>query len=372
MASAGGARQVCIVGGGPAGLAAAIALRLEGFAVTVADSAHPPVDKACGEGLMPDSVEALETLGVKIPKRMGYPLRGVAFIDGQTSLTGDFFKDTARGLRRTALHDLLVKRASDVGVQLLWDARGVRIDGNGLLVNGRRLAATVMVGADGQNSRVRRDGGLSPVRHAQRRYGFRRHYRIAPWSDYVQLFWGRACQVYVTPIAEDEVGVALISGSPHLRLDEALREFPYLQRRLEACEHSSREMGSVTGSRVLRRVSRPGMALVGDASGTVDAITGEGMSISFRQAIALAKACKSGDLFQYELAHRELRQRPNIMAAIMLLLARHQGLRRRAFASLSERPEMFHQLLAVHIGESRFRELLSWRLLPLGATFLTA
>lgn len=340
--------------------------------MTVADSAHPPVDKACGEGLMPDSVEALEALGVKIPKGMGYPLRGVAFIDGQTTLTGDFSKDTARGLRRTALHALLVKRASDLGVQLLWDVRGVRIGGGGLMVNGHRLAAAVVVGADGQNSRVRRDAGLSGIRHAQRRYGFRRHYRIAPWSDYVQLFWGRDCQVYVTPVAEDEVGVAMISGTSHLRLDEALREFPNLQRRLETCEHSSREMGSVTGSRVLRRVSRPGMALVGDASGTVDAITGEGMSISFRQAIALADACKAGDLFEYELAHRELRQRPHMMAGLMLLLARHPGLRRRAFASLSERPEMFHQLLAVHIGESRFRELLSWRLLPLGATFLTA
>jgi menaquinone-9 beta-reductase len=372
MASASGTRQVCIVGGGPAGLAAAIALRLEGFVVTLADSAHPPVDKACGEGLMPDTIEALEALGVKIPKGTAYPIRGVAFIDGQTTLTGDFSKDTARGLRRTVLHELLVRRASDVGVQFFWDARGVRVDGNGVLVNGVRLAATVVVGADGQNSRVRRDGGLSPVRHAQRRYGFRRHYRITPWSDYVQLFWGRDCQVYVTPVAEDEVGVALISGSPRLRLDQALREFPNLQRRLEACEHSSREMGSITGSRVLRRVSRPGMALVGDASGTVDAITGEGLSISFRQAIALAKACKAGDLFQYELAHRELRQRPNTMATLMLLLARHQDLRRRAFASLSKRPEMFHQLLAVHIGESPFRELLSWRLLPLGATFLTA
>ncbi|HSU31349.1 MAG TPA: NAD(P)/FAD-dependent oxidoreductase [Bryobacteraceae bacterium] len=372
MASAGGTRQVCIVGGGPAGLAAAIALRLEGFPVTVADSAQPPVDKACGEGLMPDSVEALESLGVKIPKGTGYPVRGVAFINGQAMLTGDFSKNTARGLRRTALHELLVRRASDLGVQLLWNARGVRIDQDGLLVNGSRLTATVVVGADGQNSRVRRDGGLSAVRHAQRRYGFRRHYRIAPWSDYVQLYWGRDCQVYVTPIAENEVGVALISGSPHFRLDQALGEFPNLQRRLEAAERSSREMGSVTGSRVLRRVSRPGMALVGDASGTVDAITGEGMRISFQQAIALAKACKAGDLFQYELAHRELRQRPNIMAAVMLLLARHDGFRRRAFSSLSERPEMFQRLLAVHIGESGFRKLLSWRLLPLGVTFLTA
>lgn len=51
--------DVFVVGGGPAGLAAAIAARLKGFTVAVADGAHPPIDKACGEGLMPDSFGAL-------------------------------------------------------------------------------------------------------------------------------------------------------------------------------------------------------------------------------------------------------------------------------------------------------------------------
>jgi len=366
------ARHVCIVGGGPAGLATAIALRLEGIPVVVADCAHPPIDKSCGEGLMPDTIAALKALGVEVPEHAGYPLKGVVFIDRDHTVTADFSSSTARGLRRTTLHDLLVKRAMETGVELIWGARVERLGGDTILVNGQERQAGYVIGADGQNSRVRRDAGLSAARFEQRRYGFRRHYRLTPWSNYVQLYWGRRCQLYVTPVAEDEVGIALISSDPKLRLDQALPEFPELHRRLSRIECSSREMGSITASRSLRSVCRSGTALVGDASGSVDAITGEGMSLSFQQAIALARACKAGDLFQYELAHRELRQRPNIMAALMLLLARHEGLRRRAFASLAQRPEMFRQLLAIHVGESSFKELLSWQLLPLSAAFLAA
>lgn len=372
MARATKARQVCIVGGGPAGLATAIALRMEGIPVTVADCANPPIDKSCGEGLMPDTIAALKILGVEIPEDAGYPLKGVTFIDRDHTVTGDFSGNTARGLRRTILHEFLVKRAAEAGVELIWGARVERVTGNTILVNGRERQAGYVIGADGQNSRIRRDVGLSAVRFEQRRYGFRRHYRLTPWSNYVQLYWGRRCQLYITPIAEDEVGVALISSNPRLRLDQALPEFPELHRRLRDVECSSKEMGSITGSRTLRSVCRSGTALVGDASGSVDAITGEGMSLSFQQAIALAKACKAGDLFEYELAHRELRQRPNIMATLMLLLARHEGIRRRAFASLVQRPEMFNRLLAVHVGESSFKGLLSWQLLPLSAAFLTA
>src|ERR1022692_2180287 len=54
-----------VIGGGPAGLAAAIAARLKGLNVTLADGARPPIDKACGEGLMPDGLAALRSLGVK-------------------------------------------------------------------------------------------------------------------------------------------------------------------------------------------------------------------------------------------------------------------------------------------------------------------
>jgi menaquinone-9 beta-reductase len=43
------ATDVFVIGGGPAGLAAAIAARAKGLRVTVADGGVPPIDKPCGE-----------------------------------------------------------------------------------------------------------------------------------------------------------------------------------------------------------------------------------------------------------------------------------------------------------------------------------
>src|SRR5208282_3866466 len=64
--------DVFVVGGGPAGLATAIAARRHGLSVVLADGAVPPIDKPCGEGLMPDGVEALGDLGITIPEGEAY------------------------------------------------------------------------------------------------------------------------------------------------------------------------------------------------------------------------------------------------------------------------------------------------------------
>ena len=52
-------KDVGVVGGGPAGLAVAIAARLAGLSVDVFERAAPPIDKACGEGVMPDGLALL-------------------------------------------------------------------------------------------------------------------------------------------------------------------------------------------------------------------------------------------------------------------------------------------------------------------------
>src|SRR5207253_2995692 len=69
--------DVFVIGGGPAGLAAAIAARKRGFEVVVADGAQPPIDKACGEGVMPDGVAALARLGVAATINHGFPFHGI-------------------------------------------------------------------------------------------------------------------------------------------------------------------------------------------------------------------------------------------------------------------------------------------------------
>ena len=72
--------DVLVIGGGPAGLAMAIAARQHGLTVAVADGIHPPIDKACGEGLMPDALAAFKRLGLQLPPAEAYPFRGIRFL----------------------------------------------------------------------------------------------------------------------------------------------------------------------------------------------------------------------------------------------------------------------------------------------------
>ena len=60
--------DAAIVGGGPSGLAAAIALRLRGFSVSVYDARRPPIDKPCGEGFLPGAASYLRELGIELAR----------------------------------------------------------------------------------------------------------------------------------------------------------------------------------------------------------------------------------------------------------------------------------------------------------------
>jgi flavin-dependent dehydrogenase len=333
--------DVFIVGGGPAGLAAAIAARLKGFDVTVADSAHPPIDKACGEGLMPDSHAALRRLGIAFDPEQSFAFRGIRFIGDGGSVAADFPADPGIAVRRIRLHQLLIDRAQEAGVKLLWRTHIADLDD---------IRARWIIGADGANSRVRRWAGLDAVRHESMRYGFRRHYRVRPWTDFVEVYWGLGCQLYVTGVAHDEMLIGLLTRDPHMRLKDALPHFPDLARKLAGAATLSKERGAITFMRRLRRVHRGRIALIGDASGSVDAITGEGLSLAFRQAILLADALAADNLEPYQAAHRSMARRPAFMAQLLLTLDRFPRLRPMVLGMFAAKPVIFERLLAVHAG----------------------
>jgi menaquinone-9 beta-reductase len=345
--------QVVIVGGGPAGLAASLALRKRGFAVTVVDGARPPVEKACGEGLLPETLGALEALGVRAAALRGAPFRGIRYVGAGQHAEAAFPRGRALGIRRTVLHEALHSAASSSGVELIWEQSVVGLEPGGLRLAGGFLPARWIVGADGQNSRIRRWAGLEARSPAERRYAFRQHFRVKPWTDFLEVHWNARGQAYLTPVGAFEVCLAVMSSDPRGRVREALRGFPALERRLHGAETQGSERGAVSGNRVWPRVSRERVALVGDASGTVDAITGEGLGLAFRQALALAEALSQGDLEIYERAHRRLRRKPQFMAHLQLRMARSPFLQRRVLTALAARPELFERLLALHAG-SRF------------------
>ncbi|MGB7600332.1 MAG: FAD-dependent monooxygenase [Candidatus Sulfotelmatobacter sp.] len=350
------ATDVFVIGGGPAGLAAAIAARQQGLRVLVADGAKPPIDKACGEVLMPDAITALARLGVFLPPADRSTLRGVRFVGSGVSAEAAFPSDIAAvSIRRTVLHRIMAERAASLGIGLLWQSTVTGIRGAEVRLGNRTIRTSAIqtswiIGADGANSRVRRWVGLDAYSHTKLRYAFRRHYRVAPWNDRMEIHWGKRSQGYATAVSNDQVCVAVASSNPGLRLESALAEFPELGARLRGAESTSAERGAVSANRTLRRVWKKNVALIGDASGTVDAITGEGLGLAFSQALALANCLKANTLIGYRAAHRCLALRPSLMARLMLTLDGRPLVQQRTLQVFRKHPEIFRRLLALHVG----------------------
>lgn len=343
-----------VIGGGPAGLAASIAAARAGLSVMVADVHVPPIDKLCGEGLLPDALQALGELGVGSLR--GAPFTGISFHENERAFAGSFSGQGALGVRRTLLHEALTAAAEREGVKLFWRTRAERISTGKVKVGAETFACHYVIGADGMHSRVRQSAGLSVRASGPRGLRERQrlasgcHYRCAPWSRNVEVHWAGSVQAYVTPVAGDEVSVAVISRARQVRAQESLDLFPVLRARLAAAARVSREQGAASMMLRLPRVVAGDTILIGEASGSVDAITGEGLSLVFRQALALGDALRSGDLDAYQKEHRRILWRSRWMARMLLSLSEQPRWRSRVFAAFVREPRAFENLLNMHVG----------------------
>jgi 2-polyprenyl-6-methoxyphenol hydroxylase-like FAD-dependent oxidoreductase len=373
--------EVLIVGGGPAGLAASIALRQRGIDCTIVEARPDPIDKACGEGLMPDSRASLAQLGVTLRDSDGHPFHGIRFEDPFHRVDAYFPQGTGIGVRRPHLHALLASRAAETGAHVLFNSR-LQLPAtpsepgsfSTAHINGQPVQFRWLVGADGQASSVRKWAGLDRTRQRSLRYGFRNHYRIAPWSEFVEVHWGRGGQLYITPVARDCVCVVYITRDSRCDRTNILDQFPEVARRLHGIEAVSQQRGAVSANCKLHRVVTSSVALIGDASGSADAITGEGLAICFRQAHALASSIQSGSLEPYRRAHRRIGRLPHAMGALMLTLDRWPALEVRAMRVFANTPVFFRELLHAHMGERSLASVVlrrgprfGWNLLTKGA-----
>jgi menaquinone-9 beta-reductase len=361
--------DVFVVGGGPAGLATAIAVREQGLNVRLADGSAPPIEKPCGEGMSPETLVALRDLGVKFGANDGVPFRGIAFSQPDARVSADFPQGPGLGMRRITLHARLVARAEDCGVNLLWRTPVTGVKGDEVQTADGTMRARWIIGADGPGSRVRQWIGI-PTRRIEKRYAARRHFKIAPWSNYVEIHWGQRAQAYVTPVADNETSIVILAGrSEDADFDRGISEFPEIASRIASAQLASRERGAVTSQHELGAVCRGNVALVGDASGGVDAITGDGIRLAVLQARALADAIVANDLAVYERAHRKLAKAPTRAGNLLLLLDRNPRLRARVLLAMQSEPELFAAMLASHVGKGTRIKLaatsaqLGWRLL---------
>jgi flavin-dependent dehydrogenase len=329
--------DVLIAGGGPAGLATAIRCAQAGLEVTVAEPRPGPIDKACGEGLMPAAVTGLAAIGVR-PE--GRSLLGIRYLDEGHTADGFFRGGPGLGVRRTELHAALSLRAKELGVAVLA-ARVESVTQEEGCVRAAGLTARYLVAADGLHSPVRRCCGLEPAPARRARYGLRRHYRLAPWSSMVEVSWSAASEAYVTPVADDVVGVAILGGPARGSFDDRLAAFPALRSRLAGAEPASRVRGAGPLRQAVRQRVSGRVLLVGDAAGYIDALTGEGISVALAQAAVLAACLRDGRPTDYEQAWRRVSRKSRLLTAGLLWSRQQAPLGRRIVPAAQRLPRLF-------------------------------
>jgi len=286
--------DVIVAGGGPVGLAAAINARLAGLSVAVIEPRDGAIDKACGEGLMPGALPVLARLGVD---PVGMPLRGVSYRDGTRVADHRFVAGEGRGVRRLVLQQALADRADELGVQRIA-GRVDSVEQHEREVRAAGLTASWLLACDGLHSRIRNSLGLErAVPSVGRRFGMRQHFAIAPWNDLIEVHWTPRAELYVTPVSPDTVGIAAL-GPKGTDLAAAIRSLPYLAERVLGAPSASELRGAGPFRQRATRRQAGRVLLVGDASGYVDAITGEGLRLGFEQARVAVESLAGGESYE--------------------------------------------------------------------------
>ena len=371
--------DVAIVGGGPAGLALAIETARRGLSVAVFERRDQPADKACGEGVMPQGVRALERLGVRdrLASSQSASFRSIRYVDADGTSAEGTFPAPGLAVRRVALVVAMSERARELGADLRFGrtiASHRRSSGSMLLETDQGPeAARMLVAADGLSSRLRTEEKLDVPCAGPPRFGLRRHFRCAPWSSSIEVYLGVDAEAYVTPVSSDCVGVAFLwsestdqlarshgspasdsTALPEARWHRLERRFPRLVARLEGAVPCSKIRGAGPLERASRARTSDRFALVGDAAGYVDAITGEGISLSLLSSAALARILpdalsRGADreaLAPYEREFARLFRSYALTTRAVLSIVRRHRLRRGMLLMLRRFPRLFDSLLA--------------------------
>ena len=331
--------DVLVAGGGPVGLGVALMAARAGFSTTVVERRHDPVDKACGEGLMPGALARLQSLGVDPVGRDFYGIRYVEARDGRAA-QARFADGPGRGVRRTELHGALAAAADAAGVcRLSGTVDDVRQEAG--TVSAAGIRASWLVAADGLHSTVRGELGLALPPKVRPRYGLRQHFFIESWSDLVEVHWSDCAEAYVTPVSESVVGVAVLTDVRGPSFETWLERFPVLAERLKGAVAASDVRGAgPLEQNVARRVAGR-VLLVGDAAGYVDALTGEGVAVGLAQAAALVDCLSRGRPDDYERAWLAASRRYRLLTRGVLFAAQRGRLRRAVVPAAVALPPVF-------------------------------
>ncbi len=372
-------RDVIVVGGGPAGVGAAIFLRNRGHDVLLLDAARFPRDKVCGEGVSPEAWRLLDRLDAVPAVRAlrPHPLRGMALTapDG-TTFRGEYGPTREPGFAapREALDHALLGCAHRAGVEVREGARVTAVRREGARVVGVELehgrgseawAARLVVGADGRQSRVARSLGLLHEHPWLRKFALRGYWEgMEGLCEYGEMHVAAGGYCGVAPLSFTRANVTFVLGRLDIRaaggdLERFYREtirtrWPRIGERLTRATlvGPPRAVGPL--ALVARRVSAPGVVLVGDAAGFYDPFTGEGVTLALRTAEMAAeeadralRAGRTDDLRAYDRRRDEATRDKFRLNRVLQGVVAVPELSNFVARRLSRRPDLAHELVGI-------------------------
>ena len=315
--SANGDRKALIIGAGPAGLTAAVALRRVGIDVAVFERTAALIKAGAGLGVQSNALRALQKLGVGDSiEAAGTELRFQETLDNHGKLlfmmpkgeVADDFGTPTISLARSDVELALVEEIEDGVLRTASECVAVEQDPEGVtatFADGHTERGALLIGADGGRSVVRKHvyGDADP----QPRYsGF------TIWRSIVEVspdllpqhtsrtFLGRGQQFAIFPVGRNRLYWAMMQLAPEGQRDaptgvrekllEALAGFPEVTRELVAATAENAIQRTDICDRDPARTWHKGrVVLIGDAAHMTTPFLGQGAGISMEDSVVLAK-----------------------------------------------------------------------------------
>ena len=371
--------DVVVIGGGPAGLAAAIVCATHGLTTTLVERHSSPVDKPCGEGLLPNGVAALARIGIEaeLVAAQAKAIVGIRYRTPQgRTAEASFEGHTGLGIRRTDLSRVLFAHARTLPrLEVVTGQAVAAVDASGrplVRAAGTTYRPKLVVGADGLHSRTRDLVSIAVDRRSRHRWGCRQHFDGEPWTDHVEVHFARGFEVYVTPVARG-VNVAVLWDARVVQppagkspVASLVAHVPALARQLVSRAPTDRARAGGPFDVRVRRPWRPGVLLMGDAAGYVDALTGEGIGVALEQAALLSSTVvpalrrtthgaviDSEALARFAQTARSRSRSNRVLTRVLVRIARHPALVEGIVAALASSPTLFAHLLDVNMGRRK-------------------